>query len=322
MKKSDREMFYYQTGTLMNSGFTVIDALDMLDKRFLKDREVIKANLFAGLSFYKCLDKLQVFETTDLEIIRLSEETGTITNALLELGVMYSESRELKSKLISFAIYPLIMLVLVLAYIVFAIFFMVPMMKDLLSSLNVNDGMIFSFDDFRQYLIFNRTLMVGVISAILFLGFILFRKYNLGLRFVLGSKYKLYHEVAVVDRIAKLIAGGRNIMDTFDIMEKIKGIDTDKIKASLEKGESLTISFQKGGFSKEFCGIIRINEESGNILRGFDMYLKSSRHVLKSVMEKRMKLIEPMSLILIGAVVGVSVVSVMGPLTEAFTKIN
>ncbi|MFB0917631.1 MAG: type II secretion system F family protein [Clostridiaceae bacterium] len=322
MKKKDRERFLFHLGTLMETGFTIIDALEMSESKYKKDSKLIVEGLIQGKSFNQCIKDLKCFEKTDIEILRLSEETGGLTQAVIDLSSMYKQKRELNAKLISFAVYPAFMMSILVAYIFFAIFFMVPMMKDLLSTLEVSGGMIDDFDILRVFMIENQLLIIGLIPILIGVFIVIAKKFDLGLKIVLGSKYKLYRETATVDKISKLTMGGSNIMEIFDLIGEVKGINKEKIILGLKEGVSISESFGIGGFSKDFCSIIRINEESGNLIKGFEMYLKSSRHILKDVMEKRMKLIEPVSLVLIGGVVGISVISVMGPLTDAFTRIK
>lgn len=322
MKKKDRERFLFHLGTLMETGFTIIDALEMAEPKYKKDAKFIVDGLTEGKSFSQCIMDLKCFEKTDIEILRLSEETGGLTQAVIDLSSMYREKRELKGKLISFAVYPSFMMGILVAYIFFAIFFMVPMMKDLLSTLEVSGGMIDEFDSLRVFMIENQLAIIGMIPVMIGIFIVTAKKFDIGLKIVLGNRYKLYRETATVDKISKLTIGGSNIMDIFELLGEVKGIDKKKITEGLKEGASISESFGKGGFSADFCSIIRINEESGNLVKGFEMYLKSSRHILKDVMEKRMKLIEPVALVLIGGVVGISVISVMGPLTDAFTRIK
>ena len=74
MKKSDREMFYYHTGTLMNSGFTVIDALDMLE-------EDTALHEVMGVEFIKVYDSVKRNEYKEfLQVISPWEREHLLLN--------------------------------------------------------------------------------------------------------------------------------------------------------------------------------------------------------------------------------------------------
>ncbi len=322
MKNSQAERFFYELGTLMETGFPVFTALDMMEKPYKTDAVMLKENLIKGQSLYDSMLVIPGIEPADAEVLRLAEETGRLSEAFLELHEMHRKSRELRQKLLSFAIYPMVMLALILVYLLFSLFFMVPMMADLLRSLEVKEGFLFKLDDFRHFLLEHNAL--ALISLILIIaGFAIFmKKQNGALRLVLGRRYRLCLEVSAVERMTKLLKGGRSILDVLEISGNCRGIDPKVIKEQLLAGESLSESFARGGFSKELTTLTRIHEEGGNLVSGFELYLKTSRNIINSTMEQRIKLLEPLSMILIGSVVGTTVVSIMGPLMDAFGKIR
>lgn len=322
MKNKDRERFFNDMSNLMCAGFNILDSLTLMDPVFMKDTEIIRKNLENGISFSESLKLLGCFEKADTEIIRLSEETGTLSEAMGDLGKMYKERREIKEKLISFTVYPVMMLIMLTAYMIFSMFFLVPMMKDLLDTLSVTGGMISRFDDIRKFIIEFRYHFSALSVILIIFSVMIFKKCDVGLKLAFGSKYRLYRENGFIDRLSKLMKGGCNILESLDMVGGDLIFSVEPLKAGLNEGNDICTCFSKGGFSKELCGILKINEESGNILKGFDLYLNTSQFILRSVMDRRMKLMEPISLILVGAVVGVTVVSVMGPLSEAFTRIS
>lgn len=322
MKKKQTERFYYELGTLLETGFPIFLALDMMEKPFVAEAAKLKAHLSQGESLFDSITAIAGIELPDAEVLRLAEETGRLSQAFLELHDMHRKGRELRQKLISFAVYPVVMLVLITAYLGFALFFMVPMMSDLLRSLDVQEGFLFKLDDFRRFLVDHYgVVMILVLLVLAALSYYL-KKKNGALRFILGRRYRLYLEVASVDRMTKLLKGGRSILEVLEIAGDLSGIDRKLIKEKLMAGESLSQSFSQGGFSRELTNLTRIHEESGNLLSGFELFLKSSRNIINSTMEQRIKLLEPLSMILIGSVVGTTVVSIMGPLMDAFGKIR
>ena len=322
MKKRQVETFYYQLGTLLDTGFPLLQAFDLLEAPFEKDAQDLKATLNQGLSLYEAMRAMAGIDETDAQVLRLAEETGRLAEAFLELYDMHRKNRELRQKLISFAIYPLVMLVLISAYLIFALFFMVPMMTDLLGSLKVTEGFLFTLNDLRIHILIHWSIYLLIsVFLILAAGF-LFRRYHVALRLVLGKRYRLYLEVLAVDRMTKLLKGGKGIMDVLELTGSMVLIAPDKIKEQLMLGESLSKSLSLGGFSKELTTLTKIHEEGGNIVGGFELYLKNSRNTINATMESRIKLLEPLSMVAIGAVVGVTVVSIMGPLMDAFGKIQ
>ena len=322
MKKKQAERFFYELGTLLETGFPIFLALDMMEKPFRRDAEQLKTKLTQGQSLFDSMMTIPGIDQADAEVLRLAEETGRLSQAFLELHEMHRRGRELRQKLTSFAVYPILMLVLITAYLCFALFFMVPMMADLLKSLDVQEGFLFKLDDFRGFICANYPPVIAGGGLVIGASFYLMKKKNGALRLILGRRYRLYREVIAVDRMSKLLKGGRSILEVLDIAGDLSGIDQTVIREKLMAGESLSQSFSCGGFSKELTNLTRIHEEGGNLLSGFELFLKTSRNVINSTMEQRIKLLEPLSMVIIGAVVGTTVVSIMGPLMDAFGKIR
>lgn len=322
MKKNQAERFYYEIGTLLATGFPLLTALDFMERPFAADAARLKEKLVQGQLLSDSMMSLPGIDPGDTEILRMAEETGHMAQAFLELHEMRRNNRELRQKLISFAIYPLIMLILILAYLMFSLFFMVPMMTQLLSSLGVQEGFLFTLEKLRVMLSTHR-LLFSFSGVILIIGAaFLFRKQHGALRLVLGRRYGLYYEVMAVDRMTKLLRGGRGILEVLEIAGDMTGIRTEPIRSALLSGDSLANSLARGGFSRELTGLTRIHEEGGDLVAGFSLYLASSRKIIHSTMESRIKLLEPLSMVVIGFVVGLTVISIMGPLMDAFGRIQ
>lgn len=322
MKRRQAETFYYELGTLLETGFPIFQALDLMEKPLATTARLLKSRLAEGASLHESMAAIDGVSHEDALILQVAEETGRLGEAFMELNGMHRKNRELKEKLISFAVYPLIMLILILAYLVFALFFMVPMMTGLLKSLDVSDGLLFQLDGFRMTLIASWPWAVLAILAAM-AGLLVFLTRGQGAqRLVLGRRYRLYLEVTIVERMTKLLKGGRSILEILEFIQGLPGIDGSVIREELLAGASLADSFARGGFSREFTALTRVHEEGGNLVSGFELFLKSARNIIDATMEKRIRLLEPLSMVFIGAVVGITVISIMGPLMDAFGKIR
>lgn len=322
MKKRQAERFYYEIGTLLATGFPLYQALDLMGARLAKEADKVKSTLSRGQTLSESIFALGGVEAQDVQILRLAEETGRLPSAFLELAEMHRTNRELSQKLLSFAVYPILMLVLVFGYLIFALFFMVPMMAELLQSLDVREGLLFALDGLRRFLLVQwAPCTVAFILTLSLLAW-LFRRYHWGLWLVLGRRCRLYREVAAVERLTRLLKGGRNILDVLDLAGEMEGIDRARIRAELLSGEPLSKGLSVGGFSKELTALTRLHEEGGDLTGGFELYLKTSRAAIAHTLEQRIRLLEPVSLVLVGAVVGLTVVSIMGPLMDAFGRIQ
>lgn len=322
MKGNKKEKFLYEISSLLECGISLRDIPVFLSKDFSKEGEILSKKLGEGLNLKEVFKELNILSDEDIDLLAISEETGSITEAFISIYTSYKKEKELMNKLISFMIYPIFMLILLSFYGFFSLFALVPMMADLLRAMEIEEGLLFSLDKIRIFIIDYFHLIVPL--AILFLGiFILISiKFSLHLRLVLGKKYFIYNETKIITSLEKLMGAGINVVEALFKVKNYKIISPEKIRDELEKGESLWLSFKKGGFSGDLSSIIKIKEESGDIVKAFKIYLEMSKKEMEVIMEKRIKLLEPITLLATGILMGMTILSIMGPLMEGLSKIK
>lgn len=314
------EVFYRELGGLLLTGFPITQALDFLNGHGLVP-ETIKEELIQGAPFSQSLARVPKVAAADLRIIGLAEETGDLAQSLIRLAEDHRKNRELKGRLSAFAVYPIIMFIMITAYILFSLFFMVPMLCDLLRNLNVSQGFIFQLDSFRQFLLDHRYPVIGLVSLGVILTIYLVVRYQGMLRLVLGPRYKLYRELLFIEPFSKLLAGGQSVFQSLALLAGLS-FSVEAMSLALKEGEPLSQALKAGGLSPECVAVVRLAEEDGQLVAGLDRYLANGRKIIETTMERRIKLLEPVTMILIGAVVGTTMTSIMGPLMDAFGRIQ
>lgn len=322
MKEKLRIKFLYEMSSLLECGIVLRDVGDFLSPEFKNEKEKLTKSLEEGLSLKEVFLNLSCFKNDEMELISIAEETGGIDKILIAIHDGAVKEKELKNKLISFLIYPLFMLVMMVAYSIFSLFFLVPLMKDLLKALDVKEGLLFTLDEIRVFILNNSFTILPILLLILLIIIKLGINYSIHHRIVLGKKYFQFKESQIIRSVERLMSSGKNIVDSIELTGDSKNFNKKRIREVLEEGDPLWKALESGGFSKDLTSVIRINEEGGNVLKGLRIYLQKTDKEMKAVMEKRIKLLEPITLILTGALMAVTLVSVMGPLMEGMGKIR
>lgn len=80
MKKKQAERFFYELGTLLETGFPIFLALDMMEKPFRRDAEQLKTKLTQGQSLFDSMMTIPGIDQADAEVLRLAEETGRLSD--------------------------------------------------------------------------------------------------------------------------------------------------------------------------------------------------------------------------------------------------
>src|SRR5690606_27233557 len=109
-------LFSQELGTLLHAGLALIDALESLAEKESasptgKLLEKLVRLLYEGKSFSQALNQLPaVFPPVSVALVQSSEETGAVADALARYVSYRRRLDELRQKVISAAVYPVLLL--------------------------------------------------------------------------------------------------------------------------------------------------------------------------------------------------------------------
>ncbi len=133
--------FLQALSELTTSGLSAGEAVRLLALR-LKDRSLrglsaaVWERLSGGEPLSQAMEQMpRVFDRQTVSLVRAAEATGSLNEVLQRLITHHSEQRELRQKLVTALIYPLIVCLGAISVILFFIIFLIPRLQGLLSSL-------------------------------------------------------------------------------------------------------------------------------------------------------------------------------------------
>ncbi len=310
--KFSKEKFFYEKASYLKNGMSMVEALEITDDRI---DEEIKNRILSGENLSNALAGINQFLEKEICLIRLSEETGDLHGAFMNLYKRAKEERELKQKMQTLLLYPSILLCSALLFLLVAIYFIAPPISEMLISLHVESKILSNVHLFSQKVPW--PVMIFLFIIILRIGFtVSFQEERIN-QMVLGGKNKLFKELQFIEQFHTLNQGGMNLISIFDVLSK-EGYDTLSLKTSIEEGLTLEDAFNKEHYSKLLLRYLKLAGETGNYDEALESYLAIQRLYFKDLLKKKTALIEPISILIMGFMVFLVSFLIMMPLLSAY----
>jgi type IV pilus assembly protein PilC len=340
----DLMMFCFQLEQLSSAGVPLLEGLsDLRDSspnlHFQKIIGGLVSDVEGGKMFSQALaEHPKVFDDVFVSLVQAGEQTGKLPEVFENLATTYKWQDELISQTKRLIAYPLFVLVVVLGAITFLMIYLVPQMVSFLRNMGQELPMqtkilIFVSNAFVNYwwLIFTVPILIT-----LFLAYIIRTSPVARYRF---DYAKLHMPVTgailqkiILARFARYFAlmyqTGIPILDAIKTCELIVSnrVVADALSRAhyqINAGDSMSDSFQNAGlFPPLVVRMIKVGESTGTLDKSL---LKISyfydRDVNDSI-EKMLKMIEPALTVILGAILGFIMFSVLGPVYDSFSKLK
>lgn len=341
LKDKDLKIFSKQMNILMKSGCDISTILKtLIEQSNNKLRKVIKNllnNIEKGNSITESFEKTKAFPQFYISMIRAGEISGNLDDVMDKLSSYYDKENKLKSKIISILIYPIILLITMLFSFLFILIFLIPNFESIYTDNNLQTPLITQILIIASYIARNHLLLIVLIILLAILSLIylkdkskkvndMIHKIILKIPFI-----KIYATLIMVNKFVQslsiLIWSGVQIVDSIEISSKVisNKYIYEKICNSndlIKKGNKISYSLKIiDELPPLLISMISIGEESGkldSILVTLSEYYENE---LDSKLELGTKYFETGVTLLIGVVVGVTVIAMMMPMFDAVTSI-
>jgi type IV pilus assembly protein PilC len=335
-------VFSRQFATMIDAGISVLKCLDILESQ-TKDVPLkfalaaIRKDVKGGLSLADSLAKHpNCFNKLYVNMIKAAELGGILDSIMDRLAMFLEKEMEIRQKIKSAMMYPIIVLFFALAITLALFFFVLPRFKEIFASMNVEmpamTVALFAMSDFMvQYWYIGVLIIVGAVLAVRQYGKTPKGRYNLD---ALKLKIPILGELTLkiaVSRFARtfgvLIAAGVPIMRTMEIIGETSGnaVITKAINDSrlaVRDGQRLSKPLTDSGlFPPMVTHMIDIGEETGRLsemlIKVSDFYDQEVDATVKGLTS----LIEPILIVFMGVLVGFIAISIMAPMFKLVSSI-
>ncbi|MBI2417895.1 MAG: type II secretion system F family protein [Ignavibacteriales bacterium] len=273
----------------------------------------------------------QLFTDVYLAALKVAEETGQITDVLNEFVTYNEKMNRLKGKVVTALRYPLFVLFVAIATLLFMVFFLIPSFQGVFAStgkpLPALTETIISITGFIQNhfaVLFFSTAMVIFLSVNYFrreenhevlykavLSMPVISKIyiaNILTRFSLNMHILLKNKVTLTDSLKIAKATTKNKMFQREI---------DSLVKRLYRGESITAKTNDSAFFDiTFTKLLFVAEESAELDKAFSLIAEFYTSQFDNMLDAVISMLEPALILFIGAIVAVVLIGMYLPMFE------
>ncbi|MDM7461418.1 MAG: type II secretion system F family protein [bacterium] len=336
-------LFTRQFATMIDAGIPILRCLDILhtqtkDAALKNAIDATRKDVKSGLALNEAMEKHPlVFSDLFVNMIRAAEVAGILDQILDRLATFLEKELEVRQKIKSAMMYPVMVLVFSFLVLVAIFLFVLPKFKEIFASMNVEmptmTKVLFSASDFA---IAYWWAIAGALMGVVFAVKAYIRKpkgryqYDwLKLRFPIFGELALKLAVARFARtLGVLISSGVPLMRTLEIVGQTSGNQVlaqaiEGTRQSIREGQPLSAPFAATGlFPSMVVHMMDIGEESGRLsemmVKIADFYEQEVDATIKGLTS----MIEPLLIVFLGGVVGFIAISIMMPMFKLINAIQ
>jgi len=320
----------------IKSGMPLIGILVLLkqqttSKYFQRIIQGFIDNLNNGQSLAQALSNAKnVFDNFFISIVKVGESSGNLSSSLLYLSQELKKQREIKNKIKSALIYPVIIFCATIGITLFLTIFIFPKLLPVFSSLNID--LPISTKILIALLAFIKSyglLSLGVLIALLIILKLLlkFKKARFAYDcFLLKLPFisKVIKEITLTSftrSMHVLLKSGVIIMDALSITRNTFSNlyykkEINNMIEYVRRGESLAHYLEQNPrfFPSMLTGMIKVGESAGKLEENLEYLSEYYESEVDETLKNLVTIIEPIMLLIMGLMVGFIAISIITPI--------
>jgi type IV pilus assembly protein PilC len=323
--------------TTQAAGLPIVRALKMLalqrpgsaisDTLLAVHEDVVNGGAL-GESFRKQEKKLGPLTTA---LVEAGESSGKLDESLIKLAELTDARVRLKRKIISALAYPAVMMILVFFIFMAMLLFVVPAFKNLYSTINGQLPAITSFLLAASAFMRSHILVELFIVVVVVVGFGQLKKTPAFRQWkdrtmlkmpVFGSLFRLTTVARLSTTLASSLSAGVPLLDALTLSASVANnvVFSDAIERAriqVRDGKSFSVALQgEKDIPEMFTQLVAIGEETGAIDALLVKYAIGVEDEVETKVEGLTSTLEPLMIVVFGAVIGVMVIALYLPLIK------
>ena len=341
---ADKLIFIRNLKVMVVAGVPLPRALEVLCeqaknpklRKALKEiqEKILKGNTLSGaIAGYP-----KIFSDLFVNMIRVGEESGTLENVLSQLHLQLEKQHQLQSKIMGALTYPVVIMVAMVGIGILMLVMVVPNLaktfNDLGAQLPVTTRFIIGLGNFLT----KRWYVALGLFVVLAIGFFQMLRSKMGksffdtamLRFpiVSGISHKT-NSATMLRTLSSLIASGVPIVRALEITSHVLGNShyqktLEKAAEEVKKGAKLSDSLRsyKTLYPALVIQMMEVGEETGQTAEVLAKLAEFFEDEVSQITQNLASIIEPMLMLVIGAVVGFFAISMIQPMYSVLGSIK
>lgn len=331
-----KHWFFGEMGMLLQSGVDIKNALDLIVEEQKEEKQAafykhLRKEVFAGESLSKTMEASGEFKAYDYFSVQIGEESGNLDKVLIQLGEFYEKNGKLQRQLMSSLTYPIMVLGVAIAAVLFMMNFLVPMFEDIFKRFSgglpfITQKIINISHSLSDNFLLVLLILISIIVVIYLVHNTLVYRKNISW---LQLHIPIMKEVVLKNHLARFCQSlGMLIEAKVPLTEALRLVKDmtvfypiqkaiPEIITAIEKGDTLHGCLKKYSiFDNRMVFLIKIGEEINQLsptLNKLQVQLSADVEMKVSVLSS---LLEPFLIIIVGILVGIIMVAMYLPLFQ------
>ena len=334
--------FFADLSVLLSSGVDIVSSLNLVEDNFTNENDQkiiqqIRSELSNGESLSFAMNKTRKFSPYEYHSIEIGEETGTLNTVVENLVNYYKRVIEQKKKIISAFSYPVLVLLTAFGALSFMLGFVVPMFEEIFSRYGhdlpwITKSVIKISETFSE----NGLIILLVVIILSFVVFYLTKQplvKKLLSQIVLRVPYfgDLIRKIILLrfcTAFELLLKAHTPLSQSLDLLKKMItfypiAMSFDKIQIDISAGKSLHESLSSHSFyDKRMLSLIGVAEQVNQLDKTFENLKDQYTEEINYKTTMMGNVLEPVLIILVGAIVGVILISMYLPIFEFSSSVS
>ena len=349
VKPKNLTIFTRQLATLIDSGLPLLRSLTVLEKQ--EPHPVLRAtvavlaeNVQGGSTFSESLAQHpKIFNKLYVNMVKAGELGGVLEVVLNRLAEYQEKAQKLKNKIVSAMVYPVIVMFIAVAILVFLMIFIVPKFKEMFTStdqeLPLISQIVFGTSEFflARPLFLPNVFFLFVVFGIIVALFNIWGKTNGGRNAIDKIKLRMpilgdIQRKSAVSRFSRtlgtLVTSGVPILQALNITRDTAGnvvisSAIEKVHEAVKEGETIVTPLQASGvFPNMVISMVDVGEETGQLpemlLKVADVYDDEVDNAVTALTS----ILEPIMIVILALIVGSVVFALFLPLIKMISTMG
>lgn len=321
---------------MLSAGLPLARALSVIERQSSNKRLKAVAvglsdSIRKGLSFHEALALYpKVFPEIFIAMARAGEESGSLAEALANVGLQMEHSNELVQKIKGAMIYPSVVLTAIVIVAVLMLIYVVPTLTSTFVELKVKVPLATRIIvDISNFFVDNVTVVVGAM-VVLVVGGIAFVRSKVGSNFVLfctlhlpvvGELTRETYTARAARTLSSLLSSGVPVLEALSITKEVVHAKVfskviAEAEARVKKGDPLSAAFIEHTklYPILMSEMLAVGEETGKVAEMLKQIAEFYEGDVALKTANLSTIIEPVLILFIGAFVGIFAVSMIAPI--------
>lgn len=342
MEAEDLAWFCEQIALVQKSGIGIHDGVSLLtdstdDQRQLSVLKRLETELKTMIPLSAAMKAAGGFPPYLIRMSEIGEVSGNLDKVMTNLSDFYQRDAELRRKLRSALVYPVVLLVMMAAVIVLLIVRVLPIFSEILSAFGGEmPGVSLALLNFGFFLGRNGWWLLPLIIFLIIALVIWFRQQKGRLMLekfktrapLIGSIYRQIYAARFSLALSYLISSGIDLDTSLKMTEDM--LDNELIRRKIivcreeiSSGKDPFEALQETElFPKIFARMLALGSRTGNLDQVMGKISKTYESDVQNRLARLTSLVEPMLVIILSLIVGVILLTVMLPLIQIMSSIG